>query len=260
MELFIIVTFLPIALMTFLGLSRVIAELGLVYVYSQVHPFDAVLQIWGTPVIGGQSVTALAFMRVFNSAAKGYVMPAMTQSVKAVDRVVKPKQIVLMIGLAMVVGYVVSIVNTLYLGYAYGAYNLGNMGMKNAAPQAFNKVVNAIRNPIPLGGKGGLAKWALIGAAAMAVMTLVRYWVPWWPLHPIGFAVQGSYGVTKVVFSIVIVWAAKSLLMRMGGVALYERAKPFFIGLIIAQAFSTALVFAVDWVWFPARGHNVHNY
>ena len=48
-----------------------------------------------------------------------------------------------------------------------GAYNLGNMGLKNAAPGAFNKAINAIRNPIPMGGKGGLALWAVIGAIAM---------------------------------------------------------------------------------------------
>ena len=40
---FVILTFLPIFLLTFLGLSRVVAELGLVYVYYQVQPFDAVL-------------------------------------------------------------------------------------------------------------------------------------------------------------------------------------------------------------------------
>ena len=260
LALFVILTFLPIALLTFLGLSRVVAELGLVYVYYQVQPFDAVLQIWGTPTINGQSVTILSFMRIFNSAGKGYVMPAMTQSVKAVDRVVKPRQIALMIGVSLILGYMVSVANTLYLGYAYGAYNLGNMGLKNAAPGAFNYAINAIRNPIPMGGKGGLAIWALIGAAAMAAFTMARYWLPWWPLHPIGLAIQGNYGVTKVFFSIVIVWAIKSLLMRIGGVDLYERGKPFFIGLIVAQALSTALVFAIDWVWFPARGHNVHNY
>ena len=260
MDLFVILTFVPISLLTFLGLSRVVAELGLVYVYYQVQPFDAVLQIWGTPTIGGQSVTTLSFMRVFNSAGKGYVMPAMTQSVKAVDGVVKPRQIALMMGVSLVVGYIVSVANTLYLGYAYGAYNLGNMGLKNAAPGALNKAINAIRNPIPMGGKGGLALWAVIGAVAMGGFTLARYWLPWWPLHPIGLAIQGNYGVTKIVFSIVIVWAAKSLLMSIGGVNLYERAKPFFVGLIVAQAVSTALVFALDCVWFPARGHNVHNY
>lgn len=94
----------------------------------------------------------------------------------------------------------------------------------------------------------------------IGVLTLMRYWVPWWPLHPIGLAIQGSFGMVKPVFSIVSVWAIKSILMRIGGVGLYERGKPFFIGLIAAQAVSTALVFVVDWIWFPMSGHNVHNY
>ena len=61
-------------------------------------------------------------------------------------------------------------------------------------------------------------------------------------------------------FSILIVWAIKSILMRIGEAKLYDKGKPFFIGLIAAQAVSTALVFVVDWIWFPMHGHNVHNF
>lgn len=260
MELFVIATFLPIALFTFLGISRVIAELGLVYVYYQVQPFEAALNIWGTPLIGRASVTMLSFMRVFDSIGKGFVMPAFTQSIKAVDRTAKPRTIAIVIWGALALGFILSVVDTLYLGYAYGAYNLGNMGLRKVAPSAFNRAVKAIRNPIPMGGKGGLVQWAGVGMAAMALLTLVRYWVPSWPFHPIGLAIQGNYGVTKTVFSILIVWAVKSTLMRIGGAKLYDRGKPFFIGLIAAQAVSTALVFVVDWIWFPMHGHNVHNF
>ncbi len=93
-----------------------------------------------------------------------------------------------------------------------------------------------------------------------AGLTLVRYRVPWWSLHPIGLAVQGNYGVTKTWLSIFLVWAIKSILMRIGGDALYERGKSFFVGLLAAQALSTAIVFGVDLIWFPGNGHNVHNY
>lgn len=260
MDLFVILTFLPIAFLTFLGISRVIAELGLVYVYYQVQPYDAALNLWGTPMIDRASVTILSFMRVFNSIGKGFVMPAFTQSIKAVDRVVKPRKIAVMIWAALALGFVISVADTLYLGYAYGAYNLGNMGLRKVAPSAFNSAVKAIRNPIPMGGKGGLVQWAFVGMAAMGVLTMVRYWVPAWPLHPIGLAIQGNYGVTKTVFSILIVWAIKSILMRIGGAKLYDRGKPFFIGLLAAQAVSTALVFVIDWIWFPMHGHNVHNF
>lgn len=260
MDLFVILTFLPIAFLTFLGISRVIAELGLVYVYYQVQPFDAALQIWGTPTIGRASVTMLSFMRVFASIGKGFVMPAFTQSVKSVDKVVKPRVIAGVILGALALGFVLSVADTLYLGYTYGAYNLGNMGLRKVAPSAFGSAIKAIRNPIPMGGKGGVVTWAGVGMVVMALLTLIRYWLPSWPLHPIGLAIQGNYGVTKTVFSILIVWAAKSILMHIGGAKLYEKGKPFFIGLIAAQAVSTALVFAVDWVWFPMRGHNVHNF
>ena len=45
-----------------------------------------------------------------------------------------------------------------------------------------------------------------------------------------------------------------------GGVQLYEKGKPFFIGLLAAQAVSTGLVFIIDWFYFPMQGHNVHNF
>jgi hypothetical protein len=32
------------------------------------------------------------------------------------------------------------------------------------------------------------------------------------------------------------------------------------VGLLAAQALSTAIVFGVDLIWFPGNGHNVHNY
>lgn len=259
MELWVLAVYLPLGFLTFLGLSRVIAELGLVYVYYRVQPDEFILKMFGAKVLGPAGVTILSLTRAFQGIGKGFVMPAFTQAVKAVDGVVKPRRIALVIWLALGLGYTVSIVDTLYLGYNYGAYNLGNMGLRKVAPQTFNRAVATILNPKPLGGKGR-ASWVVVGAVAMAALTLIRYRVPTWPLHPIGLALQGNYGLTKTWMSIFFAWLIKTVLMRVGGAALYERGKPFFVGLIAAQALSTAIVFLVDWFWFPMRGHNVHNF
>ena len=257
MELWVVLAFLPVTVLTFLGLSRVVAELGLVYSYYRVQPYDAVLKALGTPLVGPSSVTALAFMRTFNSIGKGFVMPSFTQAVKVVDRVVSPRRVAAVIWVALGVGFVISLIDTVGIGYIHGGYHM--RGLTGAARGPFNQAVAAIRNPQPFGGSGRLM-WAGIGAAAMAVMTLLRYRLSWWTLHPIGLAIQAHYGTTKTLFSIFIVWSMKSILMRIGGVQLYERWKPFFIGLLAAQAFSTALVFLIDVIWFPIRGHNVHNF
>jgi len=161
--------------------------------------------------------------------------------------------------MALALGFTISAVNTLHLSYEYGAYNLGNMGMKKVGPVAFDFVLAEIRNSKSPGGDGRVM-WAVIGMGLMALLTLIRYWVPWWPLHPIGLAMQGNYGVAKTVFSIFAAWVFKGVVMKAGGVQMYEKGKPFFIGLLVAQAVSTGLVFTIDWFWFPMRGHNVHNY
>lgn len=259
MSLWVVLVYLPLSFLTFLGLSRVISELGLVYVYYRVPPNDFMLKVFGGQILGQASVVMLYLTRSFQGIGKGFVMPAFSQAVKAVDGVMKPRRIALVISLALGLGYTVSIIDTLYLGYDQGAYNLGNMGLRKVGPSTFNQAVSASLNPIPFGGKGR-ATWTLVGAVAMAVLTLIRYRVTGWPIHPIGLALQGSYGLTKTWMSIFCAWAIKGVLMRIGGQALYERGKPFFVGLIAAQAVSTAIVFIVDWFWFPGHGHNVHNY
>jgi hypothetical protein len=102
--------------------------------------------------------------------------------------------------------------------------------------------------------------WGLIGMGLMAVLTVIRYWVPWWPLHPIGLAMLGNFGVSKTVFSIFIAWGLKAGIMQFVGVQLYGKGKPFFIGLLAAQVVSTGLMFVIDVIWFPFQGHNVHNF
>ena len=259
MDLWVVSVYLPLGFLTFLGLSRVVAELGLVYVYYRVQPDEFILRMFGAKILGPASVTVLSLTRAFQGIGKGFVMPAFTQAVKAVNGVVKPRRIALVIWLALGLGFTVSIVDTLYLGYSYGAYNLGNMGLRKVAPQTFNRAVATLLNPKPLGGSGR-ATWFAIGAVVMAALTLIRYRFPAWPIHPIGLALQGNYGLTKTWMSIFIAWLIKTVLIRAGGAALYEKGKPFFVGLIVAQGVSTAIVFIVDWFWFPAHGHNVHNF
>ena len=259
MDPWVVAIYLPLAFLTFLGLSRVVSELGLVYVYYRVQPSDFVFRVFGGKMLGQASVVMLFLTRAFQGIGKGFVMPALTQAVKVADGVVRPRRIALVILLSLGLGYAISIADTLNLGYDQGAYNLGNMGLRKVGPRTFNQAVSAFLNPKPFGGNGR-AMWSVIGAAAMAALTLIRYRIPRWPVHPIGMALQGSYGLTKTWMSIFCAWLIKGTLMRIGGAGLYERGKPFFLGLITAQTVSTAIVFIVDWFWFPGHGHNVHNY
>jgi uncharacterized protein DUF6784 len=63
-----------------------------------------------------------------------------------------------------------------------------------------------------------------------------------------------------MVFAIFLAWAIKSLLLHLGGVERYEKAKPFFMGIIGGYALGVALSFLIDFIFFPGTGHQIHNW
>ena len=50
----------------------------------------------------------------------------------------------------------------------------------------------------------------------------------------------------------------KTLIMKVGGITAYRRWQPFFIGLIVGNAFGIAIAIIVDAVWYPDAGHNLY--
>ena len=97
-----------------------------------------------------------------------------------------------------------------------------------------------------------------IGAGVMAAFTFLRYQLSWWPIHPIGFPLAGADCLATLAMPVFIAWMGKYALMKLGGVALYRRAKPFFLGLLIGYVSGVTASFLVDMIWFPGQGHMVH--
>ncbi len=81
----------------------------------------------------------------------------------------------------------------------------------------------------------------------MALMTARRRFA-WWPLHPIGLIVMGTWLMERVWFSFFLAWLIKGLLIKYGGFRLYTNAIPFFLGLILGQFAIAGLWVAVDFL------------
>ena len=137
MTWWVVLVFLSVPLLSFVGLSRVVAELGLVYVYYRVQPTEFLLKSFGARVLGAASVVVLSLTRGIGGIGKGFVMPAFTQAVKAVDGAVKPRRVALVLSLAIGLGYTLSIADTLYLGYAHE-----KLGHHDRAEDAYRNTLN----------------------------------------------------------------------------------------------------------------------
>ncbi|OPZ17124.1 MAG: hypothetical protein BWZ10_01266 [candidate division BRC1 bacterium ADurb.BinA364] len=93
--------------------------------------------------------------------------------------------------------------------------------------------------------------WGGIGMALMAILTIGRYNLAWWPLHPIGLPIGPTWTGQTVMLSFFVAWLAKTLIIRMGGVPLFIKAKPFFFGLLIGHLVAVGVGYLVDCITGP---------
>ena len=94
----------------------------------------------------------------------------------------------------------------------------------------------------------------------MLVLTFLRYRIPWWPLHPLGLAITWSGMTVHSILSVFITWSIKAIVLKAGGVLMYRRTIPFFLGLMMGYALNVGISFLLDITYFNGHGHGVHAY
>ncbi|MDE2726641.1 MAG: hypothetical protein OXI19_01375, partial [Gemmatimonadota bacterium] len=57
-----------------------------------------------------------------------------------------------------------------------------------------------------------------------------------------------------------LAWLIQVILLRLGGGALYRRAQPLFLGILVGYVLGKALSFLVDSLWFPAAPHQFESF
>jgi xanthine/uracil permease len=92
------------------------------------------------------------------------------------------------------------------------------------------------------------------------LLSFLRYRFIWWPVHPLGLAVANSWMVRHAAVSIAVAWLCKLIIIKTGGMVLYRRTVPFFIGLIVGYALAVPVGYLLDVIYFPGQGHAVHAY
>ena len=94
----------------------------------------------------------------------------------------------------------------------------------------------------------------------MSVLLFLRHRFTWWPLHPIGFPIAGTFAIVSYDwFSIFLAWLLKSITMRYGGVRLYRALLPFFLGLVLGE-FATACMWVFIDGYFGVEGNMIFNF
>lgn len=138
--------------------------------------------------------------------------------------------------------------------------NLGLAGFQGYNAAVYNRIVSAIlRTDHTVFDPAKAAVWVLGGLQA-GLLAFLGSRFAWWSLHPLGLAFQINQGSRYYAFSIFLTWISKLLILRFGGIPMYQRARPFFFGLVIGYVVGVGMSSVVDYFWFPEEAHWTHGW
>jgi len=253
------ILFILASLVLYLGMAKIIAMSGLVVlrgpiiVAGETKSAFTGSRAWHT----GESPVALPLMSATFCANKGFAMPSAANAARLAHSLPSGQRT---LGKAMLVSGVLAMVAysvvTLYLGYEKGAHNFSSYAFDTSNRFPFNTVVSYAKNPrttLPT-----QMSYFAAGGAVTAILMLLTYRVPWWPLHPIGFTVAFAYPVRVTAYSVFLAWVAKSVVLRIGGISLYRRSQAVVLGMLVGYVAGVAISFLVDILFFYGQGHGVH--
>jgi len=256
----VLAVFIAVVLILYLGVTRIVVEGGLLFIRGPLIAQTFTNYALGSNLVGSSSAVSLGMHYSWQHELKGFFMAASAHGARLSDAAPRQRRAMTWVILyAGLLALVVSTLFTIWMAYHWGAIRFSGWIFGRGASVGYDEVIRHIRNPH--GPDLPRLTFMGIGALAMAAVTVLHYRFPWWPLHPIGLPVAiCSYPVTHFVLSIFLGWAAKSAVIRLGGIHLYNRAKFFFLGIILGFFSACGISFVIDMLWFPGQGHPLYGY
>lgn len=135
-------------------------------------------------------------------------------------------------GLALVVGCAVILTGTYHRGFwnydlLYSSWMI--VTMRNQGQANFDGIMHPT-------GVNAESTTAVAGGMAFTFLLAVmrtRFW--WWPLHPVGYLAANVWGTQSWWSPMFIGWLVKTLVIRYGGLRLYQKTMPAAVGMILAD-------------------------
>ncbi|HCK09887.1 hypothetical protein MK139_13585 [bacterium] len=242
-----------------IGVSRIVAESGLLYARMPITPQSFTFYTLGISKMESTAAASLGLSYAAFGLGNTFGATTLTHIAKlGAEMRLRTRALFGAIVIALLLSLVISALFTLYLGYAHGAYNFNvytfNAGNRAIYATVVQKMLKPFDTSLPRVG------FFAIGAAVTGIISFLRYRYLWWPLSPIGMTTFPLGVLRNQVFSIFLVWLTKMILLKIGGIALYRRTMPLFMGMLLGYVIGIGLIFLVDVLFFLGEGHLVHHW
>lgn len=265
--------FTAMTVMTFVVLSRVLAETGLFFMQSYALPCAVLWGLMGTTALGPrQMLIMFMFSAILLIDPRESLMPFVVNSFKLVDMgKLRTGRAAVLCVLAVVFGAMIAVPVTLYFKYDRGT---GSDGWANASvPRApFESTLKAKHRLVAQGNletASSLQGWErlahirpkpgyVVAFGVSLALVLLCYWArlyfPRWPIHPVLFLVWNSRLVAKFAPSFLMGWLIKIAVVKYGGEGVYRRLKPLVFGLIAGDMLGGVTPIIIGFIYYLNTG------
>ena len=213
-----------------IGYTRVVAEGGLSDGAPPVVPAGILVSAVGSSALGDAGLVILG-TSFFWTTSRSFVITSCANSLRLGEELGQQrKPLFWVIILALVVALGTGVWTVMTLAHKYGAINLW-MIETSGDRRGFNLAARLIQTSHSAHG------WTWInmgiGALIMSGLMVGRWLYAWWPFHPLGYIIGPIWIMDHLWFNVLLSWLFKVIVLKYGGVRLYMKTRPFFLGMIL---------------------------
>ena len=209
--------------------TRIRAEAGYPMHDFVFRPDEIMVAGLGTRAIGARNLTLFSYLHFLVYAQRSNPQPQQLEAFRLADRMNLRMDKMLIAGLlvAAAAGSIAACWAYLHTAYRYPVLTF------HPSEPVYTRLKNWLIYPkevdlnslVFMGVGFGVGLW----------FTVMRRLFLWWPLHPAGYVIGGTWSLNLLWFSIFISWAVKLIVLRFGGRKQHQQVGTFFIGLVLGE-------------------------
>lgn len=261
-------------------MSRILVETGLFFIQPVLYPAAILTAFFGMQAIGPEMFLIMTLVSsVFVFDPRQTFMPYIVNAFKflrfekvAAGRLFAPCLI------AIALAFLAGVAFNYYFQYRDGPAVLDTWGSGTPVRKPYAETLKVQRH---LEGQGfveeslaleGFERFAHtspmvpsmvgfgLGIGIVLLFTFCRLRFVGWPIHPVIFAVWTGYATRVITMCFLIGWLIKTLVLKFGGVKLYDELKPLMIGLMAGDIMGAFLNMGFGITYYLTTGDQPANY
>lgn len=236
-SLWLPVCLLAIYILLMLAIARIRAETAVPCTeLIWISPQNILTSLCGTEMFSQTDLSQIAIFSWFNTDYRAAAFPHLLEGQVALHRARQDRNrpLFIVLAIAAVVALAAALIASLQMYYVNGADTAKVNGWRiDKGAEPWIDLERWLRDRKSLDAAPIVS--ALVGVAVTFGLSALRARFVNFPLHPAGYVLNTSFANDFFWLDMLCAWAIKSLILRYGGMKLYQKLLPLFLGLILGD-------------------------